>query len=132
MKYAFWMTVTGGLLISMNLVVFYFYVKENYLLLVRMSPMDEEVKQQLFAELYHIFACLSGFSFLFIIVVSIIGIIISHRTAGPMYNFKQVFQKIQNGELKTRIQLRKHDEFQDVAIECNKMLDHLLKKRSEK
>ena len=128
-KYMFWTTSTGLALILVNSVVFYLFVRENYKVLVDLSPMEDEVKAQLYSELHHIVFLLGGFSVLFLAVVSIGGLVLSHRTAGPMYHFKRIFREIREGKHEARIRLRPKDDFRDVAAECNEMIDYLQKKR---
>ena len=131
LKYVFWTTSTGTVLILISSSVFYTYIRENYKILVDMSPMEDEAKVQLYKELHHILFWLGGFSLVFILVVGFLGIIVSHRTAGPMYHFKKVFMAIQSGDIQARVHLRPHDEFQDVAAECNKMIDLLQGKSTQ-
>ena len=54
------LTVLGGLVVTiMNSVMFYLFTRENYALLVDLSPMTDEVKAQLYAELRHILVWLA-------------------------------------------------------------------------
>ena len=130
-KYVFWITFTGITLLILNSSVFYYFIKQNYKILVDLSPMEDVVKVQLHRELKQILVYLTSFSILFIAVISLFATILSHRTAGPMYHFKRIFSDIQKGDLTARIHLRPKDDFQDVAQECNKMIDYLTaKKRS--
>jgi len=118
------------LLILLNASVFYYFIRENYKILVDMSPMEDEVKAQLYRELYQILFALGGFAALFILIAATFGIALSHRTAGPMFHFKRVFSEIQKGNLTARVRLRPKDDFQDVAAECNRMIDYLTKSTS--
>jgi len=129
-KYVFWVSLTGMLLILLNASVFYYFIRENYKILVDMSPMEDEVKAQLYRELYQILFALGGFAALFILIAATFGIALSHRTAGPMFHFKRVFSEIQKGNLTARVRLRPKDDFQDVAAECNRMIDYLTKSTS--
>jgi signal transduction histidine kinase len=106
--------------------VFYHFTKENYQILVDLSPMDDDVKVQLYHELNKILMYLGGCSFFFLIITSLLGIVLSHRTAGPMYRFKLVFHQIQEGDISARIRLRPKDDLRDVADECNKAIDFLV------
>lgn len=54
-----------------------------------------------------------------------VSIFITHRAAGPAYHIKKVIEKIRAGETNARVNLRKNDEFQDVAQSFNKMADEL-------
>lgn len=122
-KYIFWISGTGIALIVLYSVLFYRYIDENYAILVQLSPMGDEVKQQLYSELHQILLRLAIISSGFIALVSFIGLLISHRTAGPMFHFMRIFEKIQSGDLKARIHLRPGDDFRDVAQTFNEMMD---------
>ena len=127
--YIFWTSTAGLLLIALNDYVFYHFTKENYMLLVELSPMTDEAKQQLFAELNKIIFLLGGFSILFLIIVLLVGVIFSHRVAGPLYKMKLTFNRIKNGERDLRVFFRPKDDFKDVAQSCNEMLDSLQEKK---
>ncbi len=125
LRYVFWLTSSGFALVALNGVIAYSFIKENYLTLVDLSPMTDEAKTQLYSELKQLVIALGGLSVLFLVVISIMGIMMSHRTAGPMYHFKRVFEEIKSGNRKQRVRLRPKDEFQDVAKSFNEMMDHL-------
>ncbi|MEK6705992.1 MAG: methyl-accepting chemotaxis protein [Bdellovibrionota bacterium] len=125
LKYIFWLTTTGLVLTALNAIVFYFYVSENYSILVDLSPMTEEAKLQLYSELRQIVVMLSAISAMFLTVVGIIGVVFSHRTAGPLYHFKKIFGLIREGRTDMRVRLRPNDDFQDVASSFNEMMDSL-------
>lgn len=93
--------------------------------------MTDEAKAQLYAELGEMILKICGISSVFIIVCILLGIIISHRTAGPLFQFRKVFLEIKNGDLKKRIHLRPKDEFQDVAIAFNEMMDSISESKSK-
>ena len=130
LKYIFWTTVSGLFLVSVNAFVFYYYLQENYKILVELSPMEDIVKSQLYHELHEIIIILSCFGVLFTLVTALIGIFFSHRTAGPLYHFKRVFREISKGDASARVKLRPKDEFRDVAEEFNRMLDKLMSKKA--
>jgi methyl-accepting chemotaxis protein len=50
------------------------------------------------------------------------GIFLTHRIAGPVYNFKKSFEQINKGDLTKRIYLRWSDEFKDLAENINECL----------
>ncbi|HUP57138.1 MAG TPA: methyl-accepting chemotaxis protein, partial [Bdellovibrionota bacterium] len=67
-------------------------------------------------------------SIAFLIGVAVIGMVMSHRTAGPLYHFKRIFEEIKNGKLDARIRLRPKDDFQDVGQAFNEMMDKIARK----
>ena len=127
LKYVLWLTGTGLCLVTLNAAVFYTYTKENYDFLVQMSPMTDEAKALLYHELHSIILTLLGISLLFCLLMGILGIVISHRTAGPLFHFKRVFNEIKKGNVNQRVRLRPKDDFKDVAQAFNEMMDQLHK-----
>jgi methyl-accepting chemotaxis protein len=123
LKYVFWLGATGLLLTAINSSVFYLYIRENYSTLVELSPMTDAAKSQLYAELNQIVISLIVVSAVFMGVVAFLGLVISHKTAGPLYHFKRVFKEIHKGNHKARINLRPTDDFRDVAQAFNEMMD---------
>jgi len=56
----------------------------------------------------------------------------SHRIAGPIYRFERVVKSVIAGDYDmTAIQLRKGDEFQELANDLNKMMDALRARREK-
>jgi len=125
LKYAFWLSGTGLILVGAITTVFYFYIRENYAILVDLSPMTEDAKSILYEELNRIILSLSLISGGFIAVITLLGIVLSHQAAGAVYHFKKVFKLIASGKVETRIQLRPNDDFQDAAKAFNEMMDTL-------
>jgi methyl-accepting chemotaxis protein len=123
LKYCFWLGATGVLLTAINSTVFYLYIRENYATLVDLSPMTDAAKAQLYSELNRILISLGIISVAFLAVVCFLGMVISHKTAGPLYHFKRVFKEIHKGNQKARINLRPTDDFRDVAQAFNEMMD---------
>lgn len=129
LKYIFWVTLSGAGLVLINAATFYLYIRENYSILVDLSPMTDEAKAQLYQELHEIMIKLGVGSILFLLFVSLIGLVISHRTAGPMFHFKRVFNEIRDGKSEARLRLRPNDDFQDVATAFNQMMDQVAGKK---
>jgi methyl-accepting chemotaxis protein len=125
LKYIFWLSVTGLLLTIINCSIFYVFIRENYSILVELVPMPANVKDQLYAELFQIIGYLALVSLLFLILVGCLGMFLSHKTAGPLYHFKRVFNEIKGGRRDARIMLRPGDDFQDVAQAFNEMMNSL-------
>jgi hypothetical protein len=55
----------------------------------------------------------------------VVGLYFSHKLAGPIYRFKLELQRIADGRERRIIQLRKGDDFQDVAEVLNRALEHV-------
>ena len=57
--------------------------------------------------------------------VTIVGLILSHRIAGPVFRIEAVLQDIGKGNLDVKVSLRKRDELKDLAETVNTMTDDL-------
>lgn len=64
--------------------------------------------------------------------VVLIGLVLSNRVAGPIFNIKRYLAKILTGDYSSDIQLRKKDELQDLAAEINLLVRKLRKDRTNK
>jgi methyl-accepting chemotaxis protein len=53
------------------------------------------------------------------------SILVSHRIAGPLVRFKQVFGSVANGDLSTAVTIRRHDYLHDEALGMRAMLSNL-------
>lgn len=104
-------------------VVFYLFTVENYEVLIELSPLTSEAYDELKRELALIAVYLSIVGVVFILLVTAIGIVFSHRAAGPLYNIQAVSKRIQSGEPNARIRLRPSDDFQEVANHLNAAFD---------
>lgn len=60
-----------------------------------------------------------------IVVMSILSIFITHKIAGPVYRLKQALSEVSAGNLGVTVQLRKHDDLQDLAADMNMVTEEL-------
>lgn len=125
LKYAFWISGTGVMLVGSIAALFYRYIRENYAILVELSPMTDDLKIHMWAELDRIMIQLGIISALFLVCVTLLGIVLSHKAAGAVYHFKKIFRQIGDGQTEARIRLRPGDDFQEAAQEFNSMMDRL-------
>jgi HAMP domain-containing protein len=66
-----------------------------------------------------------------IIIVTFIGVFVSHTMAGPVYRFEKVLDDVACGELDSHFNLRTSDEFQDLAGSINNLIGTLNSKVAE-
>lgn len=126
-RYIFRMVCVGLVLVAFNAAVFYTFTRENYAILVDLSPMTDEAKALLYKELRQIIGYLVMGGVGFLLVVAFAALAFSHQTVGPLYHFKRVFSEIAKGNRTARVKLRPTDDFQDVAQAFNEMMDSLPK-----
>ena len=65
------------------------------------------------------------------LVVVAVTLLVSHKIAGPMFRFEKDIQRIASGDLQSRIQIRKGDQFQELAVCLNQMVEGLAGKLTE-
>jgi methyl-accepting chemotaxis protein len=79
-------------------------------------------------EKVYLFYAILLLSFGIITVLNIfLGTLLSHKIAGPLYNFEQRIKAITNGDLTTFAELREGDELKDFGISFNEMIRALKK-----
>lgn len=59
---------------------------------------------------------------LVMLLFTIHGLFVSHRIAGPLYRFRQVFRAVGKGDFSARVVLRRHDYLHGDAQVLNEML----------
>jgi methyl-accepting chemotaxis protein len=61
-----------------------------------------------------------------IMVVAIfVGLIVSHRIAGPVYRIAEDIDRVLSGEGGVRVNLRRKDALGDVAQKVNQLIEHV-------
>ena len=65
------------------------------------------------------------------LIVIMVTLLASHKIAGPMFRFERDIDRIAAGDLKSRIEIRKDDQFQAIANSLNNMIDSLNTKFSD-
>jgi methyl-accepting chemotaxis protein len=123
LRYAFLAAGAGAALAAFNSLVFYHYVKENYDTLVELAPMTDGARTLLYRELFDIAVRLGAASMVFTGLVAVFAVVMTHRTAGPLYHMRRVFTEIRDGKRDARVRLRPNDDFQDVARAFNEAMD---------
>lgn len=126
-RYVLFMVLSSICLVVIYSTLTYHYFRENYTLLVDLSPMTIEAKAVLYAELHAFIMQIGTISILFIIGIGFLGIIVSHKTAGAVFHFNKIFKSILGGNLRARVNLRPGDDFQEEAKNFNLMMDKITK-----
>ena len=79
---------------------------------------------------HQIFLSFAGLTVVAAVGLVWLGIRVSHRICGPIYNIKKNLDAVRNGERPGPIRLRKGDAFQDLAESLNEVLA-MLDEKSE-
>ncbi len=129
LKYVYWLLITSLFGIGLVFGVILYNMKGNYDFLITLGKTNGVLLSQLrvlFLSLVEKFIIVG---FFYLLIIFILGIYLSHRTAGPMFRFKKVFDEIANGNANARIQYRPKDDFKDVADSFNRMMDQFQKNK---
>ncbi|MBC7690432.1 MAG: methyl-accepting chemotaxis protein [Methylotenera sp.] len=129
-QYMMWSLLVGCVLVTIFGSVFYHFMQSTYDLMIevlKLAPSDAEEFRRNFKL---ILGLLLIVSVLFVGVTAVLALFFSHRTAGPLYHFKRVFNEIENGNRSARVRLRPKDDFQAVAMAFNAMMDSIEGKAS--
>jgi methyl-accepting chemotaxis protein len=132
LRYAFLAAGAGAVLATFNSLVFYRYVKESYDTLVELAPMTDEARARLYRELFEVAVRLGAASMVFTALVAVFAVVMTQRTAGPLYHLRRVFTEMRDGNREARVRLRPNDDFQDVARAFNEAMDAQLGAASER
>jgi methyl-accepting chemotaxis protein len=63
----------------------------------------------------------------FLILVALVSLYISHRTAGPIHKLVNAMRELREGRFKSPLFFRKRDFFSEVAVEFNLTFEQLTK-----
>lgn len=124
LKYASIMVATATVTTILVFGIVFYSAKSNYDFLSTLGSAGEVVNSQLRVHLMHMLKLLAIVGVLFVASLFVFGIVISHKTAGPLYQYKKVLEGILSGK-QSRLSTRKGDDFKDVAVLFNQVLDQL-------
>lgn len=125
LKFVVMLCASSFILFVALISVFYRFVSENYRILVELSPMNDEVRGLLQSELNQLVLILFFASLLYFILLAVLGLFLSHSSAGPIFHLKQAMAEVNNGNSNIRIKFRPNDDFSDVAETFNTMMDKI-------
>lgn len=74
---------------------------------------------------YQLILRVSAILFVTLLVLGVFGVFFLHRVAGPVYRFRQVFIRINEGKFPKFIRLREGDFFSETASEINRLVTKL-------
>lgn len=114
-------TIIGG--------VFYYEFKGLYEIALKFTDLPEEFQELFFSHMQEsanwIVACL-----LFYVVLTLfVSILYTHRLVGPTIAFRRHINALMAGQYESRIILRKHDAFLEVAEDLNRLAEKLQERK---
>lgn len=76
--------------------------------------------------------CWLGVSVLSIVTLTVTGLLLSHRVAGPLFHLHRHMKRVANGESQSEVQFREKDFFPELADAYNEQLKTLLESKGGK
>lgn len=121
--------LVGFLCTCVNGSLYYFYVSDSYDLIFKYtsSSIPQIVMEDRYRDLLSFGLYLMLASFLMTLVIAFWTLIITHRSAGACYRMQLIIDEIKSGNVDARVNLRKKDEFKELAAAFNEMMDELHK-----
>ena len=96
-----------------------------YELVLELTDLREEVTMILDAYIMQMLVWTFLVVLIYFAVSVLMSIFFTHRLVGPSYAFRRHIQELSKGNYQSRILLRKHDAFSEVAEDLNKLAETL-------
>src|SRR5476651_1006981 len=77
--------------------ILYYFLEQNYVLLVQSAGLDHEIRTILFRELRILMTVIGATFFVYLVGVAALGVLFSHRIAGAIYALKRTIKEINEG-----------------------------------
>ena len=120
------LVIMGGFVCTcFNGILYYTYVTESYDFIFQYYDAPQVFMDETYKDLLNFGLLLMLLSFLITTVIALYALIITHRAAGACYRLELIIQEIKSGNTDARVHLRKRDEFQELAVAFNEMMDEL-------
>ena len=113
----------GGLVIQTVITCLFitYFVRENYTLLVQYGALEPDITQALYRELKILILGIVGVFAVFLSGNFLLGVLFSHRIAGPIFALKRTIREILEGK-DAELNFRNKDEFRELVDSFNEMV----------
>lgn len=101
-----------------------------YELFEKFFEANPATSEQLRATRFNLLMTLSVIQILFLAVVFVICIFVSHKIAGPMYKLSNFFKNIADGNKPEELYFRSGDNFQEIADDYNHAMERIISDRA--
>lgn len=110
--------------IAATCAILYYFLNQNYVLLIKSTGLDPEIETILFRELRILVTVIGATFGVYLMGVAGLGVLFSHRIAGAIYALKRTIKDINEGN-DSKLRLREGDEFQELVDNFNLMVKNL-------
>ncbi len=127
----FLLFLVGGAVVqtALTYLVVGYFVSQNYELLVKYAGLEKDILNILSGELKKLIWVMSAASAAFVSGTFLLGVVFSHRVAGPIYALKRTIREL-NGGKDSFLKLRAGDEFTEMADDFNALVRKLKDKKA--
>ncbi len=115
---------------AMSVLLFHF-LKQNYTYLVQYTALDAKIQKVLEQEFIFLVYAIAFVFAMHVILVSVLGVLFSHKVAGAVYALKRTIKEILEGK-DSELHLRRGDEFQELVDNFNEMVRQLKSENRQK
>jgi hypothetical protein len=92
-----------------------------YSYVLTQAPIEGYLQGEIETQIHASIGLLIGITMTYVVLVMSSSVIISHHIVGPYVAFLRHIRALKNGDYASRVTLRKHDAFEDVAAELNEL-----------
>lgn len=110
--------------IVVTCLILYYFLNQNYQILVQYAGLEDDIKTILFSELKVLIGMVTLTFMAYLGGVLVLGVLFSHRIAGAIYALKRTIKSINEGH-DVQLRFREGDEFQDLVENFNRMVIQL-------
>lgn len=130
-KYALFLSVFGGLVAVLFGAHIFYFLHEYFKVFIPDYQTNPNAIQFILTEQRSILIYLSILTLLVMCLLFFIGVIVTHRMAGPVMVIRKKIEDLCGENFSARVHLRKGDEFRSLAEAFNELASHLDKKHKK-
>lgn len=128
-KYALLLALIGGLVAMLFSAHIFYFCNEYFQVFIPHFRENPAIASFIYGEQRRIAIYLVILIILLMVFMFFMGIVITHKIAGPMLVIKRKMRDIASGDFSTRVRLRRNDEFKDMQDSFNEMAEALETKK---
>jgi nitrogen fixation/metabolism regulation signal transduction histidine kinase len=121
-KYLSWMSTVAILLAATVFGLLYRFVRDLMEMIHHLIPLSETARTQIDLQLQQTLLKTGGVALIFIVLICLFGLVMSHKAAGPLHQLRLVCLKVASGDWTARVRFRPEDDFHEVGEAFNLML----------
>ena len=115
---------------SLAMVIGYVYFEQLYAMMIENTTQGSFLQEAVTEQTGNFIEALILLLIGYVLLMTGVTIIYTHRLIGPTVTLKRHVRALKNGIYTSRIALRKHDEFKDLAGDLNELAEVLEKYRT--